>query len=111
MRGVMEDSRVITVQSDKSILLDAHHPRFEEVRKRLVNFSELIKTPEHIHFYRITPISLWNSAANGVSLEEIMETLEIYKKYDIPKNVVEYIKKHFSIYGKVIFGRAEDPLM
>lgn len=107
----MEDTRVITIQSDKSILLDTHHPRFEEVRKRLVNFSELIKTPEHIHFYRITPISLWNSAANGVSLDEIMDTLEIYKKYDIPKNVTDYIRKHFSIYGKVVFESAGDTMM
>ncbi len=107
----MEDNKVITIQADKSVLLDTHHPMFEEVRKRLVNFSELIKTPEHIHFYRITPISLWNSAANGVTLEEILETLEVYKKYDIPKNVVEYIKKHFSIYGKVVFESFNDNMM
>jgi DNA excision repair protein ERCC-3 len=107
----MEDNRVITIQSDKTILLDTHHPQFEEVRKFLVSFSELIKTPEHIHFYRITPISLWNSAANGVPLDEILETLDRYKKYDIPKNVFDYIKKHYLIYGKVIFEGGEDGMM
>lgn len=99
----MESNKVITVQADKTILLDTHHPQFEEVRKKIVSFSDLIKTPEHVHFYRITPISLWNSAANGFPLEEIIATLERYKKYDIPKNVIEYVSRHYLIYGKVVF--------
>lgn len=98
-----ESGKIIIVQADKTLLLDTHHPQFEEVRKKIVTFSELVKTPEHIHFYRITPISLWNSAANNVPLEEIIETLEKYKKYDIPKNVFDYIRKHYSVYGKVVF--------
>jgi len=107
----MEENKVITVQSDKTILLDTHHPQFEEVRKKLIGFSELIKTPEHIHFYRITPISLWNSAANGFPLEDIIDTLERYKKYDIPANVFEYIKRHYSIYGKVLFENIDSDNM
>jgi DNA excision repair protein ERCC-3 len=104
----MEENKVIAVQSDKTILLDTHHPQFEEVRKRLIGFSELSKTPEHIHFYRITPISLWNSAANGIPLDGIISCLENYKKFDIPKNVLEYIERHYSIYGKVVL-KSKDP--
>jgi len=104
----MEDNKAITVQSDKTLLLDTHHPGFEEIRKKIISFAELVKTPEHIHFYRITPISLWNSAANGVSLDFILSCLEIYKKYDIPKNVTEYIKRHYLSYGKVIFESLDE---
>ncbi len=107
----MDENKVITIQSDKTILLDTHHPQFEEVRKKLVNFSELVKTPEHIHFYRITPISLWNSAANGVPLDDILNTLDIYKKYDIPRNVFEYVKRHYTIYGKILFESVDNEKM
>ena len=100
---MQETAKVIIVQADKTILLDTHHPLFEEVRKKIGAFSELVKTPEHIHFYRITPISLWNSAANNVPLDEIITTLDTYKKYEVPKNVFEYIRKHYSIYGQVLF--------
>jgi DNA excision repair protein ERCC-3 len=103
----MGNSKVIIVQADKTILLDTHSPRFDEVRKKIIAFSELIKTPEHIHFYRITPISLWNAAANGMALEKILNILDQYKKYDIPKNVIEYIKRHFSSYGKVVIERLD----
>ncbi len=107
----MEQDKVIIVQADKTLLLDTHHPQFENVRKKIISFSELIKTPEHIHFYRITPISLWNSAANGVPLEEILSILDKYKKYEIPKNVFEYIKRHYSIYGKVLFESGDQGKM
>ena len=39
----------LIVQSDRSIILEADHPRFEEVRDRLMLFAELEKSPEHIH--------------------------------------------------------------
>ncbi len=107
---MQERDKVLVVQSDKTILLDTHHSQFEEVRKKIVSFAELIKTPEHIYFYRITPISLWNSAANGFPLEEIIGTLEKYKKYDIPKNVIEYITKHYSNYGKIILEKYDSNL-
>jgi len=53
----------VIVQSDKTILLETHAPRFEEARDALNGFAELIKSPEHIHTYRITPLSLWNATA------------------------------------------------
>ena len=107
----MGSGNAIIVQSDKTILLDAHHPRFDDVRREIIPFSELIKTPEHMHFYRITPISLWNAAANGYSLERIRETLEKYKKYDIPKNVTEYIDRHYNMYGQVIMEKGGEGVM
>ena len=104
----MAIKNVIIIQSDKTILLDTHSPHFDEVRKRIVAFSELVKTPEHMHSYRITPISLWNAAANGVPLDHIQSVLEKYKKYDIPKNVTEYIKRHYSAYGQVVLDAMDE---
>ena len=53
----------LIVQSDKSILLEVQNDRYEEARDWLARFAELEKSPEHIHTYRITPLSLWNAAA------------------------------------------------
>ncbi|OHD55625.1 MAG: helicase [Spirochaetes bacterium GWF1_51_8] len=104
----MTGKKAIVVQSDKTLLLDTHHPDFDEVRKLIIGFSELVKTPEHMHFYRITPISLWNAAANGMPLDSILKILDRYKKYDIPKNVIEYIKRHYSTYGQVILEKYDE---
>jgi len=107
----MGSKKAIIVQSDKTILLDTHNPYFDEVRKRIFVFSELVKTPEHMHSYRVTPITLWNAAANGVPLQKIIDTLEIYTKYDIPKNVIEYIKRHYNAFGQAVLEKIDDEFL
>jgi len=95
------DANPIIVQSDRSVLLEAHSPRFLEARDFLGRFAELIKSPEHIHTYRITPLSLWNAAASGMAVEEVVGILQEYSKYPLPNNVVRDIFEYASRYGKL----------
>ncbi len=84
---MMQASNPLIVQSDRSLMLhtvrslvDAsgrpvkdeqgrplteEHPRFAEARDQLALFAELEKSPDYLHTYRITPISIWNAAAIG----------------------------------------------
>ena len=55
------------VQGDRSILAEVHAPGFAEARDELALFAELQKSPEHVHTYRLTPLSLWNAAAAGLT--------------------------------------------
>jgi DNA excision repair protein ERCC-3 len=66
----------LIVQGDKSLLLEVHNPLFEEVRATLTPFAELEKSPEHIHTYRLTPLSLWNAVAAGWSAEAMIAVLK-----------------------------------
>lgn len=45
----------LIVQSDHTVLVEVDSPRYEAARNELVRFAELVKSPEHIHTYRITP--------------------------------------------------------
>jgi len=58
-------SNPLIVQSDKSVLLEVDNPRYEDARDSLARFAELVKSPEYVHTYRVTPLSLWNAAAMG----------------------------------------------
>ena len=62
----------LIVQSDKTVLLEVENPLYEECRDQLARFAELVKSPEHVHTYRITPLSLWNAAAAGLTAEQII---------------------------------------
>ncbi|HEV7587231.1 MAG TPA: helicase-associated domain-containing protein [Longimicrobium sp.] len=53
----------LIVQGDQSVLAEVASPRFAEARDRLARFAELVKSPEHVHTYRITPLSVWNACA------------------------------------------------
>ncbi len=89
----------IIVQSDRSVLLEVDNPRYEEARDGLAQFAELVKSPEHIHTYRISPLSLWNAAAAGMPAEEMVDLLTRYGKYPLPDNVRHEILETVGRYG------------
>jgi DNA excision repair protein ERCC-3 len=96
----------LIVQSDKSILLEVDSERYEDARDALARFAELVKSPEHIHTYQITPLSLWNAAATGMDAEAIVRSLYAYAKYDVPGNVVADIRDYVGRYGRLKLVRA-----
>jgi DNA excision repair protein ERCC-3 len=91
----------LIIQSDRTILLEVDNPLFEEARDHLGRFAELEKSPEHIHTYRLTPLSLWNAAASGLNAAEITEQLQNYSKYEIPQNILFEIQENISRYGRI----------
>jgi Helicase conserved C-terminal domain len=65
-RGPAYDARnPLIVQSDRSVLVEVENPLYGEARDALAPFAELEKSPEHIHTYRISDLSLWNAAASA----------------------------------------------
>lgn len=97
----------LIVQSDKTVLLEVMNPLFEEARDILAQFAELLKSPEHIHTYRITPLSLWNAAASGLSSAAILADLERLSKFPLPDNLRQDISDYVSRYGRVQLVRSE----
>ena len=89
------------VQSDRSILLEVDHPRYAEARDALAQFAELEKSPEHIHTYRLTPLSLWNAAAAGLDAARVLTMLTEFSKYDLPPNIVTDIREYIGRYGRL----------
>ncbi|MCE1229488.1 MAG: DEAD/DEAH box helicase [Firmicutes bacterium] len=100
----------LIVQSDRTLLLEVAHPAFEQVRDELARFAELVKSPEHIHTYRITPLSLWNASASGVTCDEMLDALERWTKYPVPQNLIQEIKDHGTRYGRLKLVRRGERL-
>jgi DNA excision repair protein ERCC-3 len=96
----------LIVQGDHTILVEVASPRCLEARDRLASFAELAKAPEHVHTYRVTPLSIWNACAAGVSAGEIIETLRGYSKYPVPEHVPAGIRDYASRYGRLRAGWA-----
>lgn len=101
----------IIVQSDKSVLLEVDNPRYEEARDALARFADLEKSPEHIHTYRITPLSLWNAAAAGLNAQTIVAALTRYGKYDLPANVQVDVADYIARYGRLKLRREDGQLL
>ena len=110
----------LIVQSDRSILLEVDNKLYTAARDDLARFAELEKSPEHIHTYRITPLSLWNAASSGVGAEDVLGVLERYSKFDLPSNVLTDIKDYISRFGRIkllkseggdLLLRSDDPML
>ncbi|GIO85151.1 DEAD/DEAH box helicase [Paenibacillus faecis] len=97
------------VQRDLTVLLEKNHPGYESARERLAGFAELVKSPAYYHTYRVTPLSLWNAAAAGMSAEDILTELRRLSRWELPGGVDEEVRMWVSRFGSLKLFRAEEP--
>jgi DNA excision repair protein ERCC-3 len=98
----------LIVQSDRSILVEVDNPRYEAARDALAPFAELEKSPEHIHTYRITNLSLWNAAAAGITAEQMIEVLRQFTKFPLPSNLSTDLAEVVSRYGRIRLEKLDE---
>jgi DNA excision repair protein ERCC-3 len=99
----------IIVQGNSTILLEVNNPLFTEARNAVSEFAHLDKSPEYIHTYSITPLSLWNAAALGATAEAVIGKLDRFSKYPLPSNVVEDIRELMGRFGAIVLENAPGP--
>lgn len=97
----MQFDNPLIVQGDRTLLLDVHAPLANECRNELIPFAELERSPEHLHTYRLTPLSLWNATSAGLTPEDAVNVLEKYARYDVPQNISMWIKETAGRFGKL----------
>lgn len=100
-------SKPLTVQGDRTVLLEVAAPGFAEARDFLARFAELEKSPEFFHTYRITPLSIWNAAASGLDAPAILGFLKASSRYPIPPNVEKDVQDNLRRYGLLKLVRDE----
>lgn len=88
-----EPTAPLIVQTDRTILVDTSSPAYGEARDALCRFAELEKSPEHFHTYRVTPLSVWNAAASGMTAQAMEGALRSHARYDVPRNVIQLDRK------------------
>ncbi len=88
-----------TIQSDGTILLEVDNPYYENARDVIMRFSDLVKSPEYVHTYRLSVLSLWNAASCGLTPDEVIEGLDRYSRYPLPENIIVYIRDTMDKFG------------
>jgi DNA excision repair protein ERCC-3 len=100
-----DPSNPFIVQGDRTVLVEVDNPRYAEARDALAPFAELEKSPEHIHTYRLTNLSLWTAAATGMSAKDMIAVLQNYSKFPLSANLPAEIAELVSRYGRVKLQR------
>ena len=96
-----DSANPLIVQGDRTVLLEVDNPRYAEARDALAPFAELEKSPEHIHTYRLTNLSLWNAAAAGHTADQMVDVLRKFSKFPLPANLPVDLAETVSRYGRV----------
>ena len=94
-------SNPVIVQADGKVLVEANHKAYESTREFLTQFAELESSPNSLHTYKITSISLWNAASSNLQSEHIIDGLNAISKYPMPREVEELIAGTLERYGLV----------
>ncbi len=97
----MQFDNPLIIQSDRTILLDVHAPRATECQQALIPFAELERSPEHLHTYRLTPLSLWNATSAGFTPEDAVAVLKEFARYDVPQSIEVWIQETAGRFGKL----------
>ncbi len=98
---MFDPNNPLIVQADRSIFLETFNDRAEAARAAIASFTELEKSPEHLHTYRVTPLSLWNAASAGLKSEAMIEALQRFAKFPVPENIMTDIQDLVSRWGRV----------
>jgi DNA excision repair protein ERCC-3 len=103
----MPDGCVI-VQSDRTLLVEVDHPGYGAARDDLARFAEMVKSPEHIHTYRITPLSLWNAATAGWDAARVTAALKAHSRFEVPSNILTDVEEYIGRYGRLVLLPSDD---
>ena len=105
-----DPSNPLIVQGDRTVLVEVDNPKYSEARDALAPFAELEKSPEHMHTYRLSDLSLWNAAAAGLTADDMIVVLQKYSKFPLPMNLLTEISERVERYGRVQLVKHEDKL-
>jgi DNA excision repair protein ERCC-3 len=100
----------LIVQSDRTVMVEVENEKYAEARDAIAPFAELEKSPEHVHTYRVSNLSLWNAAAAGMTAAEMVAVLTKYTKFPIPANLPLDLEETVSRYGRVKLLKAGEGL-
>jgi DNA excision repair protein ERCC-3 len=95
----MDHLHPLIVQSDRTLLLEVNHPMYEKARDELLAYAEIVKSPEHVHTYRLTRLTLWNAAALGWKPDQVIGSLSRLSRFPIPSSIRQWILEEMGKYG------------
>ncbi|KAK6590140.1 hypothetical protein RS030_172584 [Cryptosporidium xiaoi] len=95
------DLRPIWVFPDGLIIAETFHQSSSAACEFLVTISEPLSRPELIHEYQLTIFSLYAAVSLGITVEGIIETLEKFSKNEIPGALINTIREHCKLFGKL----------
>ncbi|KZF25495.1 DNA repair helicase rad25 [Xylona heveae TC161] len=94
-------NRPLWIDGWGKLTLENFHPLAPRVQDFLTTIAEPTSRPAFLHEYRLTTHSLYAAVSVGLNPKDIIRTLKLFLKNEMPPNVIAYITHCGKSYGKV----------
>ena len=101
-----DPSRPLIIQGDLTVLVEVDHPRYADARECLAHCAELVKSPEHVHSWRITALSVWNTCAIGKDVSATLRMLAELSRFPLPETITVRLNEWAGRWGKLTLERS-----
>lgn len=101
----------IVVQRDFTVYADPRHPDYPQVSGRLARYAELVSSPaKGMHVYRLTPLTLWQAVAGGMTGEAIADELGRMDDCGLTDAMKAHLVQTAGRYGRLTLEEAGESL-
>ncbi len=106
-----DSSKPLIIQSDFTVLAEVDSSGYADGRAILMKCAELVKAPEHVHTYRLSPLSIWNMCSADIEIDFILNQLASLSRYPMPVNVSTGLREFASRFGLLCLEKAPEGLV
>ncbi|TVY22338.1 General transcription and DNA repair factor IIH helicase subunit [Lachnellula hyalina] len=94
-------NRPLWIDGWGKLTLESFHPLAPRVQDFIITIAEPMSRPTFLHEYKLTTHSLYAAVSVGLSPKDIIHTLDVFLKTEMPPNIIAYITHCGKSYGKV----------
>ncbi|KAI9901877.1 hypothetical protein N3K66_003694 [Trichothecium roseum] len=94
-------NRPLWISTKGKIFLESFNPLAEQAQDFLVTIAEPLSRPTFVHEYALTSHSLYAAVSVGLSVDDIINTLDRFLKTPLPDEILSFITMCTKSYGKV----------
>jgi DNA excision repair protein ERCC-3 len=107
----MDRASPVIVREDLTVYADSAHPDYPRIRSRLSRYAEPVKSPDGgLHVYRITPVTLWQARAAGLTGDMIAEELDRLDARGLTDAMRAHLVRTADRYGRLVLEEDGDRL-
>jgi len=105
-RGGIILTTPLYIQADGTLLVQTDGQEYEDIRRSLLVFAELVGRSNPLHVYRIRSMSLWQAASSGWTARNILDFLRRNCAHPVPFELQQRIVTDMSKWGQLTLHEA-----
>ena len=102
---------LVVQEHSRNILVFEYLDPNEKCSETLIKIADLLKAPEEVTTFELTPYSLWTAAAKGIKADFVTEFIKDNSQNIISDNFINKIRSDIRNFGALEFVAEEDMLI